>query len=134
MEKVIRSEKGGQVITVSRLWKNGDKLKLELPMEVQVSQWGSNSRAIERGPLVYALKLKEEWKKETDEQQGDYFTVHTRDAWNYGLVAEQLKQAPAAWKVQQLQPLKDDFVWDLQHAPIEIKVQAKKDPRLDHRQ
>lgn len=126
--KMIRSEKGGQIITIARSWKNGDKLKLELPMEVQVSQWGSNSRAIERGPLVYALKLKEEWKKETDEQQGDYFTVHTPDAWNYGLVAKQLKQAPDAWKVQQLQPLKDDFVWDLQHAPIEIKVQAKKIP------
>ncbi|RZS74580.1 beta-L-arabinofuranosidase (glycosyl hydrolase family 127) [Pseudobacter ginsenosidimutans] len=124
----LRTEKGGQIITVSRTWKNGDQLKLELPMEVSVSQWGSNSRAIERGPLLYALKLKEEWEKGTDEHQGDYFTVHTNDKWNYGLVAEQLKQDPASWKVNEVQQIKDDFVWDLQHAPIEIKVQAKKIP------
>lgn len=125
---LVRTEKGGQIITLSQTWKNGDKVKLELPMEVQISQWGSNSRAVERGPIVYALKLKEEWKKETDEHQGDYFTVHTPDAWNYGLVEDQLKQLPGAWKVETVKPVQNDFVWNLEHAPIEIKVQGKKIP------
>ena len=123
----LRTEKGGQVITVSRTWKNGDQLKLELPMQVSVSQWGSNSRAIERGPLVYALKLKEIWEKGTDEQQGDYFTVHTPDPWNYGLVADHLKQVQNI-QVKKVQPVQNHFVWDLQHAPIEIKVKARKIP------
>lgn len=124
----LRTEKGGQVIVISRAWKNGDKVKLELPMEVRISQWGSNSRAVERGPLVYALKLQETWQKEHDKEQGDYFTVHTPDAWNYGLVDEQLKQPSPQWNIQEVQKVKDDFIWNLAHAPIEIKVKAKKIP------
>jgi hypothetical protein len=30
-------------------------------MTVTTSNWEHNSRAIERGPLVYALKLEEDW-------------------------------------------------------------------------
>lgn len=126
--KQFRTEKGGQVVTLLRSWKNGDKVKLELPMQISISQWGSNSRAIERGPLLYALKLQETWNKETDKEQGDYFTVHTPDAWNYGLMSEQLKQPSLQWNIQQVQPVQDDFVWDLAHVPIEIKAQAKKIP------
>ncbi len=45
-------------------------------MEVKVSEWGRNSRAVDRGPLVYALKLKERWEKGHDEKEGDYFCVY----------------------------------------------------------
>lgn len=123
-----RTEKGGQVITLTRTWKQGDKISLVLPMEVQISQWGANSRSVERGPLVYALKLKEEWKQETDQHQGDYFTVHTPDAWNFGILESQLKQSPSTWNIKNVKPIQEDFAWDLEHAPIEISIQAKRIP------
>ncbi len=37
---------------------------LHLPMEVSTSKWYENSVAVERGPLVYALKMDEKWEKE----------------------------------------------------------------------
>ena len=40
-----------------------------LPMKVTVSRWHENSAAVERGPLVYALRMEEEWKKK--ELEGD---------------------------------------------------------------
>ncbi len=59
----IGRKNGGQVVTLIRTWKNGDILTVQFPMEVKISEWGRNSRAVERGPLVYALKLENGGKK-----------------------------------------------------------------------
>ncbi|GAA0553251.1 beta-L-arabinofuranosidase domain-containing protein [Chitinophaga japonensis] len=123
----LRTEKGGQVITVNRTWQNGDRLTLQLPMEVKVSTWGRNSRAVERGPLVYALKLQERWEQGTDEKEGPYFSVYPKGDWNYGLLQAQVKD-PAQLTVKQVKPVTDDFVWNIAHAPIEIVADAKKIP------
>nr|GFD51492.1 hypothetical protein [Tanacetum cinerariifolium] len=59
----LRTEKGGQVITIARTWRAHDRLTLRLPMPVRTSNWARNSRALERGPLVYALKIKGQWQE-----------------------------------------------------------------------
>ncbi len=74
--KELQRKKGGQVINIIRTWQNGDILTVKLPMQVKISEWGRNSRAVERGPLVYALKLNERWEKGHDEKEGDYFCVY----------------------------------------------------------
>lgn len=123
-----RKEKGGQVIIINRSWKNGDELTLELPMEVTTSNWGSNSRAVERGPLVYALKLDEQWQKETDEKEGEYFNVLTTSAWNYGLIDSVVKQPARVVQVKEIKRVTESFVWNQANAPIELKVVGKKIP------
>jgi uncharacterized protein len=124
----LRKEKGGQVVVVNRTWQNGDVLTLQLPMEVTTSTWGRNSRAVERGPLVYALKLKERWEKGTDEKEGDYFSVYPEGNWNYGLLDSVVKAPAKAVEVKMTKPVGDDFVWNLAHAPIELKVLGKEIP------
>lgn len=126
--QVFKKEKGGQVITIDRSWKDGDRLTLELPMEVTTSNWGSNSRTIERGPLVYALKLDEQWGKGIDEKEGEYFTVDTKDDWNYGLVEAVIRQPNEQVKVNAVKTVQDDFIWNLAHAPVELKAHARKIP------
>lgn len=126
--KILRKEKGGQVVAINRKWEDGDKLSLQLPMHIAISSWGRNSRAVERGPLVYALKLQEVWQKETDPVEGDYFTVHTRDAWNYGLLDSMVKHATSAMQVIRNKPVGDGFVWNAAHAPIEIKTWGRRIP------
>ncbi|MBF9252862.1 glycoside hydrolase family 127 protein [Pontibacter sp. 172403-2] len=124
----LRSAEGGQIITINRTWQNNDKLALQLPMEVSTSNWGRNSRTVERGPLVYALKLEEKWEKGHDEKEGDYYSVFPKGAWNYGLL-QKVVQAPAEnLEVRKVKPVTEDFVWNLQHAPIEITAPAKKIP------
>ncbi|HEY9256828.1 beta-L-arabinofuranosidase domain-containing protein [Chitinophaga sp.] len=124
----LRSEKGGQVITIQRTWNNNDQLTLQLPMSVRTSNWGRNSRAIERGPIVYALKLTEQWEKGHDEAEGDYFSVYPKDDWNYGL-PEKVIATPAQYlQVSNIQPVTADFVWNLAHAPITITTTGKKIP------
>src|SRR3546814_18336570 len=89
--KELRRDKGGQVIAIDRRWENGDLIRLQLPMEVNTSNWGKNSRAVERGPLVYALKLEESWEKGHDEKEGDYYSVYPKSDWNYGLLQHVIK-------------------------------------------
>lgn len=126
--QALRTDKGGQVVMINRKWKNGDKVVLELPMDITTSNWGGNSRAVERGPLVYGLKLEEQWKKETDEKEGDYFVVSTNADWNYGLLDSVVKNPGTVVQVEEVRPVKDDFVWNLANAPFELKVIGKKIP------
>lgn len=118
---------GGQVVQFVRDWKKGDVLTLALPMQIRISTWGQNSRAIERGPLVYALKLEEQWDKGHDEQEGDYFTVAPETDWNYGLLNRVVK-APHQIQVKHVRPVDDTFVWNIHHAPIELVTTGKKIP------
>ena len=123
----LRTDTGGQVITLSRTWNDKDKLTLQLPMEVTTSVWAKNSRAIERGPLVYALKLGERWEKGNQENEGDYFSIYPTEDWNYGLVEDVVKHATDQFKVL-VKPMPEKFVWNQQNAPIEITAPAKKIP------
>jgi DUF1680 family protein len=124
----LRTGKGGQMVVINRTWKDGDVLSLHLPMEVATTNWGGNARAVERGPLVYALKLEERWEKGTDEKEGDYFSVYPKGEWNYGLLNAVVNTPATVVKVAVVKPVTENFVWNLANAPIELKVPAKKIP------
>lgn len=124
----VRSEKGGQVVTIERNWKNQDQLTLMLPMEVTTTVWGRNSRAVERGPLVYALKIGERWEKGYDEVEGDYFSVYPTEDWNYGLLKKVIDNPVENLEVKKVRTVSGDFIWNLKHVPIEIQAPAKKIP------
>ncbi|MCW3107341.1 MAG: hypothetical protein JWQ09_1847 [Segetibacter sp.] len=126
--KELRTGRGGQMITIERNWKSGDKLTLRLPMEVTTSNWGRNSRTVERGPLVYALKLEEKWEKGNDEKEGEYFSVFPKQDWNYGLIETVVKEPAKNVNVMQVKTVTEDFIWNLQNAPIEITALARKIP------
>lgn len=124
----LRTAKGGQVIAVNRNWNNNDQLVLQLPMQVRSSNWGRNSRTVERGPLVYALKLEEQWEKGHDEAEGDYFSVYPKGEWNYGL-PEKIVREPAKYlQVSIVKPVTDTFVWNLANAPVAITTTGKQIP------
>ena len=126
--QMVNPDKNGSMVTINRTWKNKDKLTLQLPMEVTTSNWGRNSRTVERGPLVYALKLEEKWEKGTDEKEGEYLNVFPKTAWNYGLVQSIVKEPVKNLEVKKVKPITDKFIWNLQNAPLEITASAKKIP------
>jgi len=125
--KPLRTATGGQVISISRVWENFDKVTLRLPMEVTTSDWGKNSRTVERGPLVYALKVGERWEKATHEKEGDYFSVYPTTDWNYGLLHDMIKDPEQHLEVK-IKPFPKTFKWNLDHAPIEIVTSGKQIP------
>lgn len=79
----------GEIVRIAREWSQGDVVTLELPMKVDISYWYGGSAVIERGLLVYALKMNEKWEKKM-EPAGDhaysgrfYYEVTSDSPWNY---------------------------------------------------
>lgn len=125
----------GSVAVVDRTWKDGDKLVLTLPMKIATSRWHENSVAVERGPLVYALRMNEQWyEKEFEPGQEprygrEFYDVTSNSAWNYGILYSDFAKAEENFVVN-VDPEKKRlaYPWNTQNAPITISVKAKKIP------
>ena len=126
--KTWSEAKGNQVVFVFRKWKKGDVLELQLPMTLKTSRWFNNSVGIERGPLVYALKVEEQWKDVTGtDEYGDYKEVRPGSAWNYGLWKECLDHPETHFRIVE-KPHTDNYPWNPANAPVEIQTQGKQIP------
>ena len=80
--------KPGTFFRLDRTWRNGDEVVLNLPMPIQTQSGPSRSMAIQRGPLVYSLKIGEQWTVRTPDPLGrgfDEFEVRPSTPWNYAL-------------------------------------------------
>lgn len=123
---------GGTIEKVNREWKSGDVVELLLPMEVKVSRWHEASAAIERGPLLYALRMEEKWTKiEDDRQSGTrygewYYEVHSDSPWNYCLKEESIKSENIRTDFQVIVNDVKGYPWNVENAPIEIKTKGKR--------
>lgn len=120
--------KAGSVAVLNRSWKNGDEVRLALPMEIKTSRWAEQSVAVERGPLIYALKINERWRKVNDQQFGDFFEVYPQSDWNYGLLEKAVYSPAANFEVVKHPMAGTTYPWTLQNSPITLKTKAKKIP------
>jgi hypothetical protein len=90
----------GSFHRLDREWKNAIDLELRFPMSAKVAQRYNQAVAIDRGPLVYSLKLGETWKRVNADKphrelpHGD-FEVRPSTPWNYGLVLDETEPAAA---------------------------------------
>jgi len=116
---------------IERRWKAGDRVELKLPMMPRTSTWYRNSVAVERGPLVFALRMGEDWKKLTNGMgkpapaPASDWEVRPTTPWNYGLVIN--PQAPAdAIKVRERAI--GEFPFSPDGAPVELAVTARRIP------
>lgn len=80
----------GTFFRLDRQWSGETRLTLRFPMRVRSSRRFHNAIGLERGPLVYALKLGEEWKRVNADMplrelpHGDW-EVYATTPWNYAL-------------------------------------------------
>jgi uncharacterized protein len=82
-----RSDKG--FLILRREFNPGDQITLTLPMKVAVTRWPENGVGIERGPLVYSLPIKEDWKSfvrpKYSSEEFPGWEATAASAWNYGI-------------------------------------------------
>ncbi|MVN77521.1 hypothetical protein GO988_14390 [Hymenobacter sp. HMF4947] len=126
----LRTDGGGQLISIARTWRTHDRLTLRLPMVVRTSNWARNSRALERGPLVYALKITEQWQENRHADEGPYFTIIPGSPWNYGL-PHAVVEGPTRTTTVAVKPLAasaNDFYWNATNAPVTITVSGRRIP------
>lgn len=122
----------GEIARINRTWKAGDELTLELPMRVVASRWYGGSAVIERGPLVYALKMQEKWEKKTlsgseASTYGDWYYQVTSDTpWNYALNGRSLspESIEQQFTVEKRQGIAS-YPWNVENAPIVIRTKAR---------
>lgn len=117
---------------ISRAWKSGDVVELQLPMHVETSTWYENAMAVERGPLVYALKVEEKWSKKniSDDEAHfgkEYHEVSPASDWNYGIIDFSKEKIAQAFSIVKKDKI-ESYPWNLAAAPIEIKVKGRKIP------
>jgi len=116
---------------IDREWSDGDQIKLILPMEIDFSRWVENSVVVERGPLVYSLRIFEEWSARDDgDRFGSFEEVRPLDPWNYGLMESAIADPKTGFKVIKtgsdiLHP------WSAKNTPIEITTQGKTIPEWE---
>jgi len=78
----------GSFFRIQRTWVNGDSVVINLPMPIQTMAGPSRAVAINRGPVVYSLRIGEQWKVRTHDPRGlgfDEFELHATTPWNYAL-------------------------------------------------
>jgi len=132
-----------KMVRIDRLWSSGDRVTLNLPMKIRLSRGDKGSVAVERGPLVYSLKIKQNWKKIGERFEGfpDWQCTPGSD-WNYALCLDYAKNkvhyrdlegfaiirrdppADYYFTVKHLEVPKDSYPW--QYSPIELVCKGTK--------
>ena len=111
---------GDQTVVVKRTWSKGDKLELIVPMSIKASQWYDFSKTIERGPLVYSLKIEEQWKPiQNSDKYGDYYEVLPESNWNYALIANRIMDPEKGFEFVST-GVANDYPWSLKNTPVKI--------------
>ncbi len=78
----------GTFLRLSNTWNNGDLITLNVPMSIQTDPGPSRSVSISRGPLVYSLRIGENWTVRTPDPLGlgfDEYEIQPTTPWNYAL-------------------------------------------------
>ena len=65
--------------------KEGETICVKLDMQIKKTHWFRNSVAVERGALVYALDIKENWKPLREVGTVTDYEVYPESQWNYAL-------------------------------------------------
>jgi DUF1680 family protein len=114
------------IIKLKRTWNKEDIVVLELPMEINTSNWFEGSVAVERGPLLYALKIQEKWEeKKKDEWKDSFYEVYPESAWNYGISKKTLDSIDFTVEAKEKMP---SMPWNLENTPLSIYTKAKQIP------
>ncbi|MBN1338919.1 MAG: glycoside hydrolase family 127 protein [Bacteroidales bacterium] len=123
--RMFNAEKEG-IVVISRVWNPGDIVELELPMAIRFSEWHEKSIGIERGPLVYALRVEEQWQEiKTEQWEHSFYEVLPLTPWNYGIPKKHLTED--SFEITRKQTVAD-MPWNLANAPIEMKAKGKRIP------
>jgi hypothetical protein len=115
----------GKFRGIERTWKKGDTVELTLPMRLRASRGYHDSITLQRGPLVLALSIGEEWKQVKSLGPSKDWEVRPTTPWNYGLALNLAKLETSAEVVEK--PI-GEMPFSAAGAPFEVRVQGRRIP------
>ncbi|MDO5582089.1 MAG: glycoside hydrolase family 127 protein [Planctomycetia bacterium] len=115
----------GSFSVVDRVWKSGDTVQLDLPMDLRLEKRYRNAVSLYRGPLLFSLRIGEHFEKirEWKLQSADWKITPTTP-WNYGLLLDDQWKKNAVLSIQK--PGKYPFANE--SAPVVIKLKGRRIP------
>lgn len=118
--------KTGNYVTLNRVFKDKDIISLILPQELKMQTSIDGGISVERGPLLYALKIEEDWKvdKKDDRSTSGFpsYNLYAKSPWNYALY---LTPASLEQQIKVVNKEMTNAPWSIDSAPIELRVPAK---------
>lgn len=123
--QIVAGLKPGAFHKIERRWHPGDKVELAFPMDVRVSRWWRDSVAVERGPLVYSLKIGERWGKVTERAHAPDWAIEPTTPWNYALVLD-AAHPENSLKVEERAI--GEFPFSCEGAPVVLTAKARRLP------
>lgn len=132
----LKDPKPNTMHVIERQWQESDVVELRFPMRLRTSNWYARSKAIERGPLVFALDIEPEWKETVipapanvpkDGMHRGYYEVLPRSPWNYAL-PDNVVNAPNKHLKVSVSDTIPDNPWTRETAPVSITTQAVRLP------
>ena len=120
----------GEYYTIQKNWKSGDKVKIVFGSEIKLTTWYNNSTAVQKGALIYGLKIEEDWRTYDSNDARELKVEHKEDfplrevypasAWNYGLVTDERAEFTVVEEAEvALQP------FSAESAPIKILAKGQ---------
>jgi hypothetical protein len=110
----------GSFTELQRTFTDGDTVTLHLPMSVTIHKWANQTVSIERGPLVYSLKIVEDDEAvATSRPDFPAWNKRPASAWNYALMVD-----PSVVKL--VTKSASGCPWDTGNSPLELQAPAKK--------
>ncbi|MCI8360274.1 MAG: hypothetical protein HFE86_02935, partial [Clostridiales bacterium] len=127
---------GGSYATVSRDWTKGDTIAIQFPMTVKTDTEYHNALSVRRGPLLYSLKIEQEWREYADDVN-DMRGINTAPKgglknrevyplsdWNYGLIVDTENPAASFTVVENNETLAQQ-PFDVDTAPVILRAKGQ---------
>ncbi|MEW6743949.1 MAG: beta-L-arabinofuranosidase domain-containing protein [Planctomycetota bacterium] len=117
----------GSFVTIRRTFVHNDRITLHLPMDLRLSYWPRGGIGIERGPLVFALRIEEDWRVDPTEARATKefpaWNLYPASPWNYALCVDEARIHDGAEVMRR--PCSPE-PWTIDAAPIELRVPARR--------
>lgn len=129
----------GKYIKIARVWHDGDRVELNVPMELSHRTWAvnKNSVSVDYGPLTLSLAIDEEYRKVDSEETAIHdskwqagadvskwpsYEIYAASPWNYALVAD------APMTVRRREWPADNNPFTVASVPLEFSAKGRQVP------
>ncbi len=124
----VEKVQAGSFHRIEQTWTDGTAITLRLPMKPQITRGYHDSAIVSRGPLVYALRIGEEWKLIKGEPPHGDWEVYPTTPWNYAL---DLDPAAPESSIRFDAHASGPSLFSPEGAPIKALVSGRRLPRWD---
>ncbi len=120
----------GTFAGIEREWRDGDVLTLRLPMRAEIVRRPSGAVAITRGPLVYALRVGDEWRYLKGLPPHADWELLPTTSWNYALAIDPARPETLHFEERGV----GERPFSPEGAPIVLRVPGRRVPEwgLEH--